>query len=153
MRKLIIISAFLLAIAFQTAAQRGLNVAKIFDGRYAKLPQAVATYVTGEAVEKYDIRIYRSLSMSCDPKTSAEVEQLVLKDGLKATDKETVFKGGHLRYGSFILPRQNNDNRYIFFVNKDANSGNSRKRITVVYMAGEASPDKIKSLINCEKSK
>ena len=153
MRKLFIILALWAMMAPQAAAQKGLHVAKVFDGRYAKLPHTVATYVTGDAVEKYDIDLYRSLSATCDTKTAAEIENLVLKDGLTATDKETVYRGGRLRYGSFTLPRKSSSNRYLFYVNKDANSGGSEERIVVVYMTGDASPERIKRLINTEKSK
>lgn len=147
MKKLLIMTAVIIASAFTAAAQKGLNVAKVFEGRYAKLPDAVVTYVIGDAVAKYDLDIYRSLAVTCDAATTAEIEQLVLKDGLSATKKETEYRGGRLRYGSFMLPKRSYSNRYIFFVNKDANSGSGTARIVVVYMAGEASPEKIKKLI------
>lgn len=148
MKKFLLISALILAAVLPAEAQKGLNVARVFDGRYAKLPGAVVTYVTGDAVEKYGLSLYRSLSLSADSATCSEIEHLVLKDGLTATSKETVYRGGRLRYGNFILPRRNTNNRYIFYVNKDAAmGGNAKARIVVVYMAGEALPDQVKKLI------
>lgn len=148
MKKLLTLVVVIVASAMTMAAQKGLNVAKVFDGRYAKLPDAVVTYVVGDAVEKYDLDLYRSLAVTCDSTTTAEIVQLVLKDGITATKKETVYRGGQLRYGSFTLPKRNHRNRYLFFVNKDANSGKNTSRIVVVYMAGYASHDTIKKLIN-----
>ena len=54
MKKLLILMAVTVASAFALQAQKGLNVAKVFQGRYAKMPDAVVTYLTGDAVEKYD---------------------------------------------------------------------------------------------------
>lgn len=151
MKKLLILMAVTVASAFAMQAQKGLNVAKVFEGRYAKMPDAVVTYLTGDAVEKYDLELYRSLSVTCDGATANEVEQLVLKDGLTATSKETVYRGGHLKFGSFTLPKRNYLNRYLFYVNKDADSGKNNARIVVVYMSGDASPEKVKKLINTGK--
>ena len=89
--------------------------------------------------------------MTCDAATANEVEQLVLKDGLTATSKETVYRGGRLKFGSFTLPKRNYLNRYLFYVNKDADSGKNTARIVVVYMSGDASPEKVKKLINTGK--
>ena len=50
MKKFLLISALILAAVLPAEAQKGLNVARVFDGRYAKLPGAVVTYVTGDAV-------------------------------------------------------------------------------------------------------
>ena len=50
MKKFLLISALIIAAALPVAAQKGLNVANVFDGRYAKLPGTVATYVAGNAV-------------------------------------------------------------------------------------------------------
>lgn len=151
MKKLLILMAVTVASAFAMQAQKGLNVAKVFEGRYAKMPDAVVTYLIGDAVEKYDLELYRSLAVTCDGATANEVEQLVLKDGLTATSKETVYRGGHLKFGSFTLPKRNYLNRYLFYVNKDADSGKNNARIVVVYMSGDASPEKVKKLINTGK--
>lgn len=151
MKKLLILLAVTVASAFALQAQKGLNVAKVFQGRYAKMPDAVVTYLTGDAVEKYDLSLYRSLAVTCDAATAKEVEQLVLKDGLTATSKETVYRGGRLKFGSFTLPKRNYLNRYLFYVNKDADSGKNTARIVVVYMSGDASPEKVKKLINTGK--
>ena len=151
MKKLLILMAVTVASAFALQAQKGLNVAKVFQGCYAKMPDAVVTYLTGDAVEKYDLSLYRSLAVTCDAATANEVEQLVLKDGLTATSKETVYRGGRLKFGSFTLPKRNYLNRYLFYVNKDADSGKSTARIVVVYMSGDASPEKVKKLINTGK--
>ena len=129
MKKFLLISALIIAAALPVAAQKGLNVANVFDGRYAKLPGTVATYVAGNAVEKFNLSLYRSLALSADSATCSEIEHLVLKDGLTAISKETVYRGGRLRFGSFNLPRRNNNNRYIFYVNKDADWKNSRDAI------------------------
>ncbi|MGN1245826.1 MAG: DUF6108 family protein [Muribaculaceae bacterium] len=151
MKKLLILMAVIAASTFTIAAQKGLNVAKVFDGRYAKLPDAAVTYLIGEPVEKYDLTVYRSLSVTCDNATAKEIEQLVLKDGLTATSKETVYRGGQLRYGSFTLPKRSYLNRYLFYVNKEADTEKSNARIVVVYMSGDASAEKVKKLINSGK--
>ena len=124
-------------------AQSGLKVSKLFDGKYAKQSDAVVAYITGEALGGYNLTLYRSISLTCDATDAAEIEKWVVSDGAKAIDKETVLRGGSLRYGFFVLqPRSVN-----FFVGKEADKGSGKRKITVVYIEGEASQEQIKKLI------
>ncbi|MGN0207769.1 MAG: DUF6108 family protein [Muribaculaceae bacterium] len=127
-------------------AQSGLKVSKLFDGKYSKQSDAVVVYITGEALGGYDLTLYRSVSFTCEAAEAAEIEKWVVSDGTKAIDKETVLRGGSLRYGFFVLP-PGSVNRYLFFVGKDTDKGDGKRKITVVYIEGDASQEQIKKLI------
>lgn len=144
MRKYILL--LVLSLSLTAMAQSGLKVSKLFDGKYAKQSDAVVAYITGEALGGYNLTLYRSISLTCDATDAAEIEKWVVSDGAKAIDKETVLRGGSLRYGFFALqPRS--VNRYLFFVGKEADKGSGKRKITVVYIEGEASQEQIKKLI------
>lgn len=141
-----VIMLVLVAMASLSAmAQRGLNVRNVFADKYAKLPNAVATYVAGESIEKYHLDVYRSLSLTCDVKTAAEIEHLVLSDGATATDKEVAYRDGHLRYGFYVLPVLAATRRYLFYAGKSL--GGDKVKVTVIYMSGDATKSQVLKMV------
>lgn len=145
---------WVLVVAVSTAvAQKGYNVNSLFDGRYRKSPNAVEVVVTGVEAAKIKLTKYRSLSVADDADAAKLIEELVVKDGVKAVDKEVEYRGGRLYYGFYTLTasslkdKERALNRYLFYLNQNLNSKNPENKVIVIYMEGWAKADYIKSLI------
>lgn len=146
MKRFILILVIALLTPLAVAAQKGLHVDEVFTGRYVKLPTAVVTYISGNKLKDYDLSLYRSITLKCDQKTAAEVENMVMNDGATSQDKETAYQGGHLRYGFFQLPKSGSANNYLFFIRKAVDADNVK--VTVIFMSGRATKQRILKMIN-----
>ena len=86
--------------------------------------------------------------MSVTDKAQAEIiEHLVVKDGSQAIDKEVEYRNGQLYYGFYTMQTRKHNNRYIFFLNQNLARKSPKNVVTLIYMEGEASAEKIKKLI------
>ncbi|MGN0219803.1 MAG: DUF6108 family protein [Muribaculaceae bacterium] len=138
----------LLAIAFgQAAAQTGLNIDSAFDGRFRSSPDAVETEISGKALKNSALDIYRSITLT-EPALTSEIEALVLKDGAAAETRQVRYIEGRLYYAYYIFKPVDNYRRYLFFINGFLKGG---KKMTLIYMAGEATPEQINKLISGRK--
>lgn len=138
----------LLAIAFgQAAAQTGLNIDSAFDGRFRSSPDAVETEISGKALKNSALDIYRSITLT-EPALTSEIEALVLKDGAAAETRQVRYIEGRLYYAYYIFKPVDNYRRYLFFINGFLKGG---KKMTLIYMAGEATPEQINELISGRK--
>ena len=134
----------LLAIAFgQAAAQTGLNIDSAFDGRFRSSPDAVETEISGKTLKNSALDIYRSITLT-EPALTSEIEALVLKDGAAAETRQVRYIEGRLYYAYYIFKPVDNYRRYLFFINGFLKGG---KKMTLIYMAGEATPEQINKLI------
>ena len=84
-RTTIIILACLLT-SMAAMAQKGLNINRLFDGRFKKSTGATEIIVTGYQAREIGLVIYHSLSV-IDKNQAELVESLVVKDGVQAVDK------------------------------------------------------------------
>lgn len=138
----------MLAIAFgQAAAQTGLNIDSAFDGRFRSSPDAVETEISGKALKNSALDIYRSITLT-EPALTSEIEALVLKDGAAAETRQVRYIEGRLYYAYYIFKPVDNYRRYLFFINGFLKGG---KKMTLIYMAGEATPEQINKLISGRK--
>ena len=138
----------LLAIAFgQAAAQTGLNIDSAFDGRFRSSPDAVETEISGKTLKNSALDIYRSITLT-EPALTSEIEALVLKDGAAAETRQVRYIEGRLYYAYYIFKPVDNYRRYLFFINGFLKGG---KKMTLIYMAGEATPEPINKLISGRK--
>jgi hypothetical protein len=81
-------------------------------------------------------------------KTQAEIiENLVVKDGAQAVDKEVEYRNGQLYYGFYTMKKMKSDNRYIFYLNQNLARKSPKNAVTLIYMEGRASANEIKKLI------
>ncbi len=144
-RTTIIFLTFLLT-TMAAIAQNGLNIERLFDGRYKKAAGATEIIVTGSQAREIGLTIYHSVSVT--DKTQAEIiENLVVKDGVQAIDKEVEYRNGQLYYGFYTMPKHKRNNRYIFFLNQNLARKSPKNAVTLIYMEGSASAGKIKKLI------
>lgn len=144
----IILACMLTAMA--ATAQKGLNINRLFDGKFKKSTTATEIIVTGDQARDIGLTVYHSLSVT--DKAQAElIESLVVKDGVQALDKEVEYRNGQLYYGFYkmkpIQYRTAVHNRYIFFLNQNLARKSPKNAVTLIYMEGHASQDEIKKLI------
>ncbi len=141
---IIILTCLLTSIA--AMAQNGLNINRLFDGRYKKAAGATEIIVTGAQAREIGLTVYHSLSVT--DKSQAEfVEKLVVKDGAQAVDKEVEYRNGQLYYGFYTMKKNKRDNRYIFYLNQNLARKSPQNIVTLIYMEGLANQDEIKKLI------
>lgn len=146
MKRITIIILTCLLTTMAAMAQKGLNINRLFDGRYKKAAGATEIIVTGSQAREIGLDIYHSVSVT--DKTQAEIiENLVVKDGTKAIDKEVEYRNGQLYYGFYTMSKQRSSNRYIFFLNQNLARKSPKSIVTLIYMEGRANADKIKKLI------
>lgn len=146
MKRITIIILTCLLATMAATAQKGLNINRLFDGRYKKAVGATEIIVTGSQAQEFGLTIYHSVSVT--DKAQAEIiENLVVKDGAQATDKEVEYRNGQLYYGFYTMSKRKSENRYIFFLNQNLARKTPKNAVTLIYMEGEASADKIKKLI------
>lgn len=108
-----------LVVSMGAAGQTGLNVAKLFDGRYRNNPNASETIMSGEPLKQYKFELFHSVELKNMPEEADTLEQLVMKDGASAINKEVKYVGGHLYAGFYQLPPVKSMNRYLFYLNKN----------------------------------
>ena len=144
-RTTIIILACLLT-SMAAMAQKGLNINRLFDGRFKKSTGATEIIVTGYQAREIGLVIYHSLSVT-DKNQAELVESLVVKDGVQAVDKEVEFRNGQLYYGFYTMKKNKSDNRYIFYLNQNLARKSPKNVVTLIYMEGPADSERIKKLI------
>ena len=146
MKRTTIIILTCLLTAMATMAQTGLNINRLFDGRYKKAAGATEIIVTGSQAHEIGLTVYHSVSVT--DKTQAEIiENLVVKDGAQAVDKEVEYRNGQLYYGFYTMKKMKSDNRYIFYLNQNLARKSPKNVVTLIYMEGRASANEIKKLI------
>lgn len=146
MKRITIIILTCLLTSMAAMAQKGLNINRLFDGRYKKAAGATEIIVTGVQAREIGLTVYHSVSVT--DKTQAEIiESLVVKDGVQSIDKEVEYRNGQLYYGFYTLKKNKGENRYIFYLNQNLARKSPKSVVTLIYMEGEASADKIKKLI------
>lgn len=143
-----ILLIIMLGLSFGHAwAQTGLNIDSAFDGRFRSSPDAVETEISGSPLKNSALEVYRSITLT-DPALTGEIEELVIKDGADAETRQVRYIEGRLYYAYYIFKPVDNYRRYLFFINSFLKGG---KKMTLIYMAGEATPEQIKKLISGRK--
>ena len=146
MKRITTIMMICMLFASTAMAQVGLNINRLFDGRYKKAAGATEIIVTGVQAREIGLTVYHSLSLT-DKNQAELVEGLVVKDGVQAVDKEVEYRNGQLYYGFYMMKKSKRDNRYIFYLNQNLARKSPKNIVTLIYMEGLASQDEIKKLI------
>lgn len=146
MKKMLILLAMAVVTVASALAQKGLAVNQLFDGRFKHDPDATEIIVTKGKAASMGLDVYHSLSVS-DAKSAALIEALVVKDGVKAADKEVEYRGGKLYYGYYVLTPKADSNRFLFYLNQNLARKNPVNKVTLIYMQGDVSSKKIKNMI------
>lgn len=140
-----IVIAMIVAVVGQLACygQKGLAINQLFDGRYRKDANAVETIVRGAAVQKYNLDLYRSVTVTGRPADADEMVRLIKMDTKNAVDIEESFKDGKLYYGFYSLGTRS-PNRYILYLNQYMSGGN---KIILLYLEGDAGVKQVKRML------
>lgn len=127
-------------------AQHGLEVGRVFDGRYQKNRNAVEVIVKGRKLKPYGLTVFRSLTLRNAPSDFNTISAWVETDGRKAVDKEVGLLHGRLYYGFYRFKQEGKEPyRYLFFRNT-ALRDRQRQEVTVVYMEGHVSIARLKQM-------
>ena len=146
MKHVLLITLLTFALG-QAAAQTGLNIDSAFDGRFRSSPAAVETEISGSPLKNSALDIYRSITLT-DPALTGDIEAMVLKDGADAETRQVRYIEGRLYYAYYIFKPVVHYRRYLLVLNSFLKGG---KKMTLIYMAGEATPEQIKKLISGHK--
>jgi hypothetical protein len=141
MKRLILILFMLPLMSVTALCQQGLNISKVFDGRYSKKDFAEEATVSGSFILGEDINLYRAITVN-NAEATEFIRSQVLKDGLAAKRKEVSMRAGKLAYGIYQMPpaKGKTRKRYIFFYENNGKGA-------LIYMEGDATLKEIKHAI------
>lgn len=126
------------------AASRATCDVSVFNGYYNNDSAASETIVTGNALGKYNLSVYKGLTLTGKPDEATRLEECIAADIPEAVDRETVYRAGRLYYAFLALKPQGNLKRYILYLNQHLAGGN---KIILIYMEGKAQPAQIKAML------
>lgn len=138
-----ILIGLLVGLIMEGWAQEGLHIANLFNGQYKRKDNAIEVVVKGNKLERYRLKVFRSLTVKNDPKDFERIEKLVLQDEKNALSKETGHIGERLYYAFYCLPLRENHYRYIFYRNSSLREVEANE-LTLIYMEGNVTMDELK---------
>ena len=103
-------------MSLNVSAQSGLNIARLFDGRYHKNKDATEVLMKGRQLNAYKLSLFRSLTLGPQSGNAA----------------------------FYQLPSRGKTHRYIFYSNSGAGRGTAASKITLIYMEGTATLSELK---------
>jgi len=145
MRKILIIVILMFAWVVEAWSQEGLYIAELFNGQYKRKDNAIEVIVKGNQLERYRLKVFRSLTVKNDPKDFERIEKLVLQDEKNAINKETGHIGQRLYYAFYCLPSKKNHYCYIFYLNSSLRKVEDNE-LTLIYMEGNVTLDELKAM-------
>ena len=143
MKRVFTILILMLAFVVEGQSQTGLQIAELFNGSYKRKDNAIEVVVKGSQLERYRLKVFRSLTIKNDPKDFERIERLVEQDGKKAISKETGRIGERLYYAFYCFPSEKEHYRYVFFRNSSLRTTESNE-LTLIYMEGNVTMDELK---------
>lgn len=143
-RRLIILVLGML-LGMQAWSQTGLRIAELFDGSYKRKDNTIEVVVKGKELERYQLKVFRSLTIKNAPKDFLHVEKLVEQDGREAISKETGRIGNRLYYAFYAFPPHKGLFRYVFFRNSSLRKTEPNE-LTLVYMEGHVTMEELKMM-------
>ena len=126
-------------------SQEGLYIAELFNGQYKRNDNAIEVIVKGNQLERYRLKVFRSLTVKNDPKDFERIEKLVLQDEKNAINKEAGHIGQRLYYAFYCLPSKKNHYCYIFYRNSSLRKVEDNE-LTLIYMEGNVTLDELKAM-------
>ena len=143
MKRVFTIIILMLVLVVEGQSQTGLQIAELFNGSYKRKDNAIEVVVKGNQLERYRLKVFRSLTVKNDPKDFERIERLVEQDGKKAISKETGRIGERLYYAFYCFPSKKEHYRYVFFRNSSLRKTESNE-LTLIYMEGNVTMDELK---------
>ena len=145
MRKIFLIVVLMLGWVMEAKSQEGLQIAELFNGQYKRKDNAIEVVVKGNQLERYKLEVFRSLTITNDPKDFERIEKLVEQDEKHVISKETGHIGERLYYAFYCFPPEKERFRYIFYRNSSLRKTESNE-LTLIYMEGNVTMDELKDM-------
>lgn len=136
--------------AFVSSAQTGLEIDRIFNGRYVADPKVSETVISGKNkfLQSHRLSVFASFKGPAATYRQ-EAEKLVLADGASAIGKNVRYHKGRLYFALFnlkpITVKGKQLNRYLYYLNNAAGAG---ANILILYLEGTLSEQDAADLIN-----
>lgn len=143
MKRILVIMILMLGWLMEGWSQEGLHIDELFNGSYKRKDNAIEVVVKGNQLEKYRLKVFRSLTVKNDPKDFERIEKLVLQDEKNTISKETGHIGERLYYAFYCLPSDKEHYRYIFYRNSSLRKVENNE-LTLIYMEGNVTMDELK---------
>ncbi len=161
MKRLLTILLTLIAVGLVASAQSGLEIAKVFGGKYADNADVSEVMINGDQPHLRRHQLNTLAVFRGPAETFASILQpLVLADGNKATARDVRYSGGKLQYAYFMLPAVEVGGkpvrRYIYYLNKACAANNGRKSggqkrpVILIFLEGSLSRERAASIISNE---
>ena len=152
MKRLLLILSFIIShSAFSSvAAQKGLKMNDLFEGRIIPQERLIETRVRGKSIEKYQLSYYRSLRLNVADDEAGRLRQLLGQDAERSIDMRSSRKNPH-RWDTWTcklqMPSLEGKNRFLCF-QEQWDKGHERCEVTVIYMEGTVdSLEKLEELL------
>lgn len=149
MKRILSTMLAILAVSLCAVAQSGLEINKIFGGKYSSDPNVTETVISGNQAFLQSRKLRTFATFKGDAQTYARIiRPLVMADGSHATARDVRYRHGELHYAFFILPQTEVDgktvNRYLYYLN---NQKASRPTVMVIYFDGSLNSKQAEDLI------
>lgn len=158
MKRLLLIMSILIAATLGADAQTGLQINRIFGGKYISDPSVTETLMSGNqrALRNRKLTTFATFKGNAE-KYAPIIQPLVLADGAHATARNVRYRDGKLQYAFFVLPQTGNGqkklNRYLYYINNQGSKKSKSPKVMVIYFEGSISPDGARSLIRSYANK
>ncbi len=149
MKRIILIVMAIFALQLCASAQSGLEVSKIFGGKYIEDPSVTETMMSGDKAFLRDNGLSTFATFKGDAeKYGSIVQPLVLADGAHATARNVRYSSGKLQYAFFCLPAEGSAkkpvNRYLYYLH---NYKAKKPYVMVIYFDGKIKPQDAEKLM------
>lgn len=139
----------LTAIRLGACAQSGLEINRIFGGKYSSDPTVTETMMSGD---QSFLRSHKLSTFATFKGNAAKyvqiIQPLVMADGAHATARNVRYRDGKLHYAFFVLPPVTANgkrlNRYLYYLN---NEKAKKPSVMVIYFDGALTSAKAETLI------
>lgn len=128
----------MLALRLCATAQSGLEINKVFGGKYSSDPTVTETMMSGNQnfLRSHKLTTFATFKGSAE-KYVPIIQPLVVADGTHATARNVRYRDGKLHYAFFVLPPIESNgkklNRYIYYLN---NVKAKKPSVMLIYFDG-----------------
>lgn len=149
MKRIVILMIALMAIGIGASAQSGLEIEKIFGGKYISDPTVTETMMSGDQafLRSHKLNTFATFKGRSD-KYVPIIQPLVVADGAHARARNVRYRDGKLHFAYYVLPPVTKDgrsiNRYLCYLNNEKAKNPS---VMVIYFDGAISNEKAEALI------
>lgn len=140
MKRILILITMSVVTLLAARAQDGLEIQKIFGGKYVNDASVTETIMNGDQKYLRNHRLNTLATFKGDASTYATVIQpLILADAKKATGRDVRYRNGSLQYAFLVLkPFKNKEgkaiNRYLYYLRTDTKR--HKNSVMVIYLEG-----------------